>query len=80
MREPKAVWSGEFSFSGLTMKCHVLDTGQRIIEEESVKAFLKWMKDGKCLDPADPGLRDFAKWQAGATAIGADGRLIDRDG
>ena len=54
MREPKAVWSGEFSFSGLTMKCHVLDTGQRIIEEESVKAFLKWMKDGKCLDPADP--------------------------
>ena len=47
MRKPKAVWSGESSFSGLTMKCHVLDTGQRIIEEESVKAFLKWMKDGK---------------------------------
>lgn len=44
MSIPTAVWSGEFEIvPGVTLKVHVLDDGQRIIEEESFAAFLEWM-------------------------------------
>ena len=30
-----AVWSGEFQVNGVPIKCHELDTGDRVIEAES---------------------------------------------
>lgn len=36
---PKVVWSGVFPLMGVDMKCHVLDNGERIIEQDSVEAF-----------------------------------------
>jgi hypothetical protein len=62
---PHVVWSGEFAFGGITMRCHVLDDGQRVIEEESVNAFLAWLED---CSPEDAKSFDeqFAMWVRGS--------------
>lgn len=35
---------------GLTLTVHVLDTGQRVIDAESVEAFIAWLDSGGELD------------------------------
>jgi len=37
---PTAVWSGTLVFLGVPMACHVLDTGERIVEPDSVEQLL----------------------------------------
>ena len=68
-KTPESIWQGEFRLSpDLTMKCHVLSDGTRIIEEQSVIAFLEWLKRGVSIDDDVDGFKDFVKWQAGTGA------------
>ena len=58
---PKSVWSGTFNVFGVELKCHVLDNGQRVIERDSVAAFMNGLAD--MVDPADdPNIEDFMRW------------------
>lgn len=56
------MWSGTFTVWGIEMRCHVLDNGQRIIEQESFHKFMDAMADGM---PAaeDDELTAFLRWQ-----------------
>ena len=59
---PRSVWSGSFVVFGVELKCHVLDNGQRIIEAESVAAFLEALASP---DKPDIGDMDgFTRWRA----------------
>lgn len=40
---PKAIASKEFKIFGVTVKCHVLEDGRRIVEEQSVADMLNAM-------------------------------------
>ncbi len=40
---PAVVWSGTMRLFGVELVCHVLDDGQRIIEQESVAALFEAM-------------------------------------
>lgn len=64
---PAAVWSGSFRVLGVDIKCHTLRDGQRIVEAESVAAFVRALHDGGVPnDPAsNPDLEAFARWRAG---------------
>mgnify|MGYP001616957005 CR=1 FL=1 len=64
---PTAVWSGSFKLLGVEIKCHTLSDGQRIVEAESVDAFVRALRDSGVLDdPQDhPDLEAFARWRAG---------------
>ena len=58
---PKSVWSGTFNVFGVELKCHILDNGQRVIERDSVAAFMNGLAD--MVDPADdPNIEDFMRW------------------
>jgi hypothetical protein len=47
---------------GIDLKCHVLDTGQRIIDAESFQQFMDALADGQPVtDDAD--LMAFLRWQ-----------------
>jgi hypothetical protein len=43
---PRVIRSGEVSIGELKLKCHVLDNGKSIIEEESLEKFMDWMSKG----------------------------------
>lgn len=58
-RLPVAVWSGALKFG--------LDDGRRIIEEESLKAFVSWIEG----DPAEQDVRAFASEYA--AFVGGEG-------
>ena len=65
-KTPESIWQGEFRLSpDLTMKCHVLSDGTRMIEEQSVIAFLKWLENGESIDADMDEFKKFVKWQAG---------------
>ena len=61
---PKSVWSGTFNVLGVELKCHVLDNGQRVIEEASMVAFLEAMAEQRPYDMPE-AFDCFARWQAG---------------
>lgn len=42
---PKAIWQGEIAVMGIKLKCFVLDDGRRIIDADSMAAFLAAMAD-----------------------------------
>lgn len=44
---PRAIASSEISISGLVMRCYVLDNGERLIDEDSFVAFLRWLETGE---------------------------------
>jgi hypothetical protein len=44
---PVSVWSGECVLFGVTLHCHVLDNGQRIIDADDIAKLLSG-------DPIDP--------------------------
>jgi len=61
----KSIWAGTFTVFGVTLRCHVLDNGQRIIEAEDVHRLLAVIQNGDG-PAADPGDMDaFARWQKG---------------
>ena len=39
MNVPQAIWSGSFTVFGTEIKCHMLEDGTRIIEEDSLIEF-----------------------------------------
>jgi len=62
---PRAIWSGTFTVMGVELKCHMLDSGQRIIEAESMNEFMEKLTDGE-LDPMDvEDMTEFYRWQRG---------------
>lgn len=54
----KAVKSGVLKIGSLEMKCHVLEDGMRIIEEQSMIDFMAWLESGELLTDADA--KEFA--------------------
>ena len=74
----KPIKSKIFKFGGLTMQCHVLAEGQRVIDAKSVAEFMEWFQNGKCLNPQERGFRAFVAWQKGAMGLDAEGRLIEK--
>jgi hypothetical protein len=63
---PVSVWSGTFKIMGVEIRCHVLDNGQRIIEEESLQDFISALADGN-MSPIDIAeLHQFVLWHKGA--------------
>lgn len=61
-KEPEAVWEGSFIIFGKTLRCYVLDNGQRIINAEDLEDF--FMNGGVNSDAGD--MQKFAQWQKGA--------------
>lgn len=63
---PEAIWSGEFRLYGVTLHCHTLNNGQRVIDAADVEAVFRAMGDDVkvSLADADEILR-FAKWRNG---------------
>lgn len=41
----KAIRSGEIKLGSLIMKVHVLNTGERVIDEQSLIEFIKWLEN-----------------------------------
>lgn len=63
---PYPVWSGTFMLHGVELKCHVLNTGERVIEAESMEALFSALdQPGAQLDPAE--LEVFARWRLGGS-------------
>ena len=51
---PTSVWHGSFRLFGVDVKCHVLDTGERVIEGDSMADLLEAMQSAESsLDPGD---------------------------
>jgi hypothetical protein len=63
LKPPTSIASSSFQIFGVTVRCHVLDDGQRIIEEESVAALLEAMSDLTQPDMGD--LESFNRWMRG---------------
>lgn len=60
---PTAVWSGSFNLFGVSVNCHVLDDGRRIIDADSFREMLDAMHSGNV--PQEESLMEFAKWLKG---------------
>jgi hypothetical protein len=60
---PRIVWSSEFKLGAVTMKCHILDNGQRVIEQESMLEFLAAIEADTPIDY--DAMRAFGRWQRG---------------
>lgn len=65
--EPHAVWSGSFRVLGVEMRCHVLNTGQRVIDEASMRAFTEALMNGGPVvdDNEREDAARFAQWMRG---------------
>ena len=63
---PVSVWSGEMRLLGVTLHCHVLDDGTRIIEAADMVALLEAMERGGPVDEEE--MAAFARWQRGLDA------------
>jgi hypothetical protein len=65
---PHAVWSGTFQLFGVDVHCHVLDNGQRVIDEDSMVALLEAMSNYN----GEPGFDapEFWRWYRGAPVGG----------
>jgi hypothetical protein len=60
---PKAVWQGSFNVWGIELKCYVLDTGQRIIDAESMDRFIEALTSGDHEPDINDELATFLRWQ-----------------
>ncbi len=58
------IWSGEFILLGVTLHCHVLSDGRRIIEAHDVANLFEAM-GGDIDESDDPGVAEFARWMKG---------------
>jgi hypothetical protein len=61
---PNATWSGTLTVSGVELRCHVLDTGQRIIETESLERLFRAWGSGVAPAPTEQEMADYARWAA----------------
>lgn len=64
---PTSIWQGTFTILGVTLRCHVLRDGQRIIEADSVAALLHALgsNDPKTAARNQDEIEAFARWRAG---------------
>lgn len=62
---PTAMWQGEFTICGVTLKVCVLDDGQRVIEAESFERLMAAMADGS-FNAAPEDWAEFAKFVGSA--------------
>lgn len=60
---PVPVWQGEMPLLGVTLHCHVLPDGTRIIEAQDMVALLEAMERGGPVDEDE--MAAFARWQRG---------------
>lgn len=65
-RLPKVIRSESFTILDVEIKCHILENGQRIVEQESVDAFCK------ALTEADETSRDAAIQELTRAALEAE--------
>ncbi len=65
---PVSVWQGEMSLSGVTLHCHVLSDGTRIIEAADLGALMQAWADGASVDESEAAA--FARWQGGESTDG----------
>lgn len=57
----RSVWEGTLRLFGVDVKCHVLEDGTRIIEEESLITLLKAMEKPGPINQHE--IEEFVKWQ-----------------
>ena len=62
---PASVWQGSFTLLGIQMKCHVLDNGQRIVEQESLGKLFEQMGESGGVPLDSKEMERFALWQKG---------------
>lgn len=65
---PTAVSSSEITLFGVTLHCHVLDDGQRIIEAEDVSRLFAAMENTEREQAQIEGLEEFARFCRGTDA------------
>jgi hypothetical protein len=65
---PVAVWSGELTLAGVTLRVHVLDDGMRIIDAGDFDALWAALEAGAQIDEDD--VAAFARWQHGLDGSG----------
>lgn len=56
---PKAIASSELEICGVTLRCHVLDNGQRVIEQDGVEALFAAFAEGR--SPTDEEAMELAR-------------------
>lgn len=62
-KTPASIWSGEFRIGELVLICHILDDGSRIIEQESMINFMKWLENSDV--PNQKDIEQFGGWLHG---------------
>lgn len=67
---PQSIASATFTVFGVEVRCHVLDDGQRIIEEESVEALLEAMSKQESFEPGEMAAALY-RWIQAERSVGA---------
>ena len=62
---PESVWQGTFEIYGVTLNCHILADGRRIIEKDSVDELFAMMDSFDCPPSDMSAITEFTKWQRG---------------
>ena len=65
---PKARWSGSFTIFGVDVRCHVLDTGERIIEADSMRSLVEALQVRPIGYDETDDMARFLRWQTGKEA------------
>lgn len=66
MSIPKSIYVGELEICGITLRCHVLDNGQRVLEQKGVEDLFAEWATGHLLDDEDA--EAIARFVRGETA------------
>jgi hypothetical protein len=61
---PSSIGVAEFELFGVTLRCHVLDNGQRVIEAEGMERLFEAMSEEPHVD-VDAAMESFARWVKG---------------
>lgn len=64
---PTAVWSGTFKIFGVTIRCYVLDNGQRIVDASDLHTLLHAMGHYRLANEANDNeqMAAFNRWRLG---------------
>jgi hypothetical protein len=64
---PISTHQGEFTLFGVTLHCHVLSDGQRVIEADDINRLFEAMAEPCTMDVADvkTAVEAFARWVRG---------------
>jgi hypothetical protein len=62
---PETVWSGTFRLFGVTLRCHALDDGRRLVDAEDLVRLFSERSPARMTRLDRDELTRFAKWQRG---------------